>query len=108
MDRARETGAYLLDQLKTFMGKYPFVGDVRGTGLFLGIELVRDQESLEPAGMEAAYIIERLREMKILAGTDGPHNNVLKIRPPMTFDRFNADILADRLSAVLANMPFES
>jgi 4-aminobutyrate aminotransferase-like enzyme/Ser/Thr protein kinase RdoA (MazF antagonist) len=108
MDHARETGAYLLDQLKTFMGKYPFVGDVRGSGLFLGIELVRDQESLEPAGMEAAYIIERLREMKILAGTDGPHNNVLKIRPPMTFDRFNADILADRLSAVLANMPFES
>jgi 4-aminobutyrate aminotransferase-like enzyme/Ser/Thr protein kinase RdoA (MazF antagonist) len=108
MEHARETGAYLLEQLKTFTAKYPVVGDVRGSGLFMGIELVRDPLSLEPAGAEAAYIIERLREMRILAGTDGPYNNVLKIRPPMVFDRYNADILVRRLSYILENLPFGS
>ena len=108
LEHARETGSYLLEQLKTLKDKYPVVGDVRGSGLFLGMELVRDPLKLEPAGMEAAYIIERLKEMKILAGTDGPYNNVLKIRPPMVFDRYNADILVERLSAILENLPFGS
>ncbi|MBS0012246.1 MAG: aminotransferase class III-fold pyridoxal phosphate-dependent enzyme, partial [Bacteroidales bacterium] len=108
MKHAHETGSYLLDKLRTFKGKYPLVGDLRGSGLFLGIELVRDHDSLEPAGEEASYIAERMRERRILLGTDGPYNNVLKIRPPMPFDRENAEILADRLSDIFENDPLIS
>ncbi|HDZ41583.1 MAG TPA: aminotransferase class III-fold pyridoxal phosphate-dependent enzyme [Bacteroidetes bacterium] len=100
MEHAHETGTCLLGMLRPFMDRYPLVGDVRGSGLFLGIELVRNRDSLEPAGVEASYVRERLKEMKILTGTDGPHNNVLKIRPPMPFDEENADILVDRLSEI--------
>ncbi|MEA1886855.1 MAG: aminotransferase class III-fold pyridoxal phosphate-dependent enzyme [Bacteroidota bacterium] len=101
MEHALQTGSYLLDLLSPFKDRYPLVGDVRGSGLFLGIELVRDNDTLEPAGEEASYIKERMKEMRILLGTDGPFNNVLKIRPPMPFNKANAEILAERLSKVL-------
>jgi len=105
MEHAQKTGSYLLDLLRPFKHRYPLVGDVRGSGLFLGVELVRDHGSLEPAGKEASYIKERMKGMKILLGTDGPYNNVLKIRPPMPFDKGNAEILADRLSKVFEDDP---
>lgn len=101
MTHAAETGSYLIELLKPLMQKYDLVGDVRGSGLFLGVELVRDRKTLEPAGSEASYIKEKLRDMKILVGTDGPFNNVLKIRPPMPFSKRNAEILADRLTKAL-------
>lgn len=101
MEHALHTGSYLLDLIRPFKERYPLVGDVRGSGLFLGVELVRDSDTLEPAGEEAYYIKERMREMRILLGTDGPYNNVLKIRPPMPFNKANAEILAARLSMVL-------
>jgi 4-aminobutyrate aminotransferase-like enzyme len=66
--------------------------------LFLGVELVRD---LEPATLDASRIVNRLREHGILIGTDGPHHNVLKIRPPMPFDETNADLVVTTLSNVL-------
>jgi len=103
MEHARETGSYLLDRLNPFTERFPLVGDIRGSGLFLGIELVRNRENLEPAGKEASYIKERLRDMRILVGTDGPYGNVLKIRPPMPFDKENADVLVDRLSDIFEN-----
>ena len=100
MKHAHETGTYLLKMLKPLSEIHPLIGDIRGSGLFLGMELVRNHETLEPAGREASYIKERLRDMKILIGTDGPYDNVLKIRPPMPFNEENAEILADRLSKV--------
>ncbi len=103
MDHARETGSYLLELLKPFTKRFPLVGDIRGSGLFFGIELVRNPENLEPAGNEASYIKERLRDMKILIGTEGPYGSVLKIRPPMPFNKENADILVDRLSDIFDN-----
>lgn len=81
------------------------MGDVRGAGLFVGVELVRDRSTLEPATREAAYVKERLREERILLGTDGPFDNVLKIRPPMVFGRDDADRLADALSRILEEDP---
>ena len=101
MRHAHETGTYLINLLKPLKKEYPLIGDIRGAGLFLGVELVRDKETLEPAGTEAQWIKEKLREMKILIGTDGPYNNVLKIRPPMPFGNTDADILADRFRRVL-------
>jgi 4-aminobutyrate aminotransferase-like enzyme len=83
----------MLAGLRPFVNKYTLVGDVRGSGLFLGVELVRNRESLEPAAEEASFIVNRLRDHGILLGTDGPYHNVVKIRPPMPFDESNADFL---------------
>ncbi len=70
--------------------------------MFLGIELVRDRDTLEPATAEASFICNRLRDHGILIGTDGPYHNVLKIRPPLPFDRSNADSLVSTLAKILA------
>jgi 4-aminobutyrate aminotransferase-like enzyme/Ser/Thr protein kinase RdoA (MazF antagonist) len=92
-EHARQVGERMLAGLKPFVEKYPFVGDVRGTGLFLGVELVRDRRTLEPAAEEASFVVNRMRDYGILLGTDGPFHNVVKIRPPMPFDESNADFL---------------
>jgi 4-aminobutyrate aminotransferase-like enzyme len=78
---------------------------VRGSGLFWGVELVRDRETLEPAGAEASFVANRMRERGILLGTDGPFHNVVKIRPPMPFTAEDADRLVDELDAALAKLP---
>ena len=70
-------------------------------GLFLGVELVCDQETLEPATIEAAYVADRMRERGILFGTDGLYHNVVKIRPPMPFDEVNADFLVATMDRIL-------
>ena len=98
---ARRTGERLVAALRPFVDRHELVGDVRGSGLFLGVELVRDRVSLEPAGAEASYVVDRMREEGILLGTDGPYHNVLKIRPPMPFDAGNADRLVETLDRVL-------
>jgi 4-aminobutyrate aminotransferase-like enzyme len=68
----------------------------------LGVELVRDRETLEPATEEAAYVMNRMREHGILLGTDGPYHNVVKIRPPMPFDEENAELMVDVMGKVLS------
>jgi 4-aminobutyrate aminotransferase-like enzyme/Ser/Thr protein kinase RdoA (MazF antagonist) len=98
---ALHVGEYLLAQLRPLVEQHPIVGDVRGSGLFIGIELVRDRESLEPATQEASMVVNRLRDEGILIGTDGPFHNVLKIRPPMPFTEGDADVLAAALRKVL-------
>ena len=100
-EHARQVGERMLASLRPFVERYPIVGDVRGSGLFLGVELVRDREMLEPAAEEAAYVMNRMREHGVLLGTDGPYHNVLKIRPPMPFDKGNADLLIQTLENVL-------
>ena len=104
-EHARVIGDELLTKLRGLANRYPIVGDVRGSGLFLGIELVRDRETLEPAGEEASFIANRMRERGVLLGTDGPYHNVVKIRPPMPFDSDNADILVAALDDSLAELP---
>lgn len=94
---ARKVGEHLLQGLRPMVDKYAIVGDVRGSGLFLGLELVRNRQTLEPADTEAAYVVNRLREQGILLGTDGPWHNVVKIRPPMPFSEADADRLVDVL-----------
>jgi 4-aminobutyrate aminotransferase-like enzyme len=77
---------------------------VRGTGLFLGVELVKDRETLAPAGAEADYIVNRMCEEGVLIGTEGPANNVLKIRPPMPFDEGDGEFLVSVLEQVLREL----
>ena len=73
----------------------------RAAGLFVGIELVLDRQTLEPAPEQAAYIANRMRERGILLSTDGPFHNVLKIKPPMVFTKENADFLLGTLDEIL-------
>jgi 4-aminobutyrate aminotransferase-like enzyme/Ser/Thr protein kinase RdoA (MazF antagonist) len=96
-------GERMLGGLRAFAERYEIVGDVRGSGLFLGVELVRDRETREPAGEEASFVVNRMRETGILLGTDGPYHNVVKIRPPMPFDAADADRLVESFERILAD-----
>ena len=101
-ENARVVGNHLLEGLEQLKARHPIVGDVRGAGLFIGIELVRDQDTLEPADTEATYVTDRMRDNGILISTDGPLHNVLKIKPPLVFTEDNADHLAQSLDLILA------
>ena len=101
--RALRTGQRMLEGLKSLKDKSLLVGDVRGSGLFLGIELVLDRVSLAPAPREAAYLVECMRDQGILMGTDGPYHNVVKIRPPMPFSEADADLLVSTMADILRN-----
>jgi 4-aminobutyrate aminotransferase-like enzyme len=94
----------LLEGLRRLMDHYAIVGDVRGSGLFLGVELVRDHQTLEPASEEASFISNRFRERGILLGTDGTFHNVIKIRPPMPFSETDADLLVATMNRILAEV----
>ncbi len=96
-----EIGNYLLEHLRLLVNKHAIVGDVRGSGLFLGMELVRDRETLEPADAEASYIANRMREHGILLGTDGPHHNVVKMRGPLPFSKDDAGFFLGVLNKIL-------
>ncbi|MCG8458920.1 MAG: aminotransferase class III-fold pyridoxal phosphate-dependent enzyme [Holophagales bacterium] len=98
---ALEVGEHLLAGLRHLGERYPLIGEVRGLGLFLGVELVRDRATLEPAASEAAYVADRMRDHRILISTDGPWHNVLKIKPPLVFDREDADHLITTLDRIL-------
>jgi len=99
---AERVGEHLLRRLRPLVQKHPVVGDVRGSGLFLGIELVQNRETLEPAAQAAADVVNRMRGAGVLIGTEGPLHNVLKIRPPMPFTESDADELAEALNVALA------
>ena len=100
-ENAGRVGKRLLDGLKGLMGKYPLIGDVRGLGLYIGVELVVDRRTLEPASAHADYIINRMRDHGILISTDGPLENVLKIKPPIVFSEKNADAVVNALDKIL-------
>ena len=101
-EHALNVGHHILEGLLPLIDQFPIVGDVRGSGLFIGMELVRDLNTLEPAREEASFVINRLRQHGILVGIDGPHHNVVKIRPPMPFNLQNAEFLLDTIKKVLS------
>ncbi len=100
-DNAHQVGNYLLTKLRALTKTSGLVGEVRGLGLFIGIEFVKGHDSLEPAAAEASYIVERMKSLGVLLSTDGPLHNVIKIKPPMVFSKENADTLANTLAEVL-------
>jgi 4-aminobutyrate aminotransferase-like enzyme/Ser/Thr protein kinase RdoA (MazF antagonist) len=99
---ALTVGTQWLRDLRDLQAKHQLVGDVRGLGLFLGIDLVTDRETRAPATRQASYVVNRLREEGILAGTDGPHHNVLKLRPPLCFTHAHATQFTSALDSILA------
>lgn len=96
-----EVGAYLGQGLQELARQNPLIGNVRGKGLFYGVELVKDPVTREPAAHEALEVRERLRNNGVLLSTSGTLDNVLKIRPPMVFSKANADELLDKLKQAL-------
>jgi 4-aminobutyrate aminotransferase-like enzyme len=99
---ALEVGDYLLAGLKGVAQRFKRVGDVRGKGLYIGVELVTDRKSKKPDRAAATRIVDMLRERNVLVGIAGPYGNVLKIRPPLCFGRDHADRLVMALSQSLA------
>lgn len=97
-EKALKVGNYLKKALKQLSKKYPIIGDVRGSGLFLGFELV--DKDLNPLPEKTDYLANRMKSYKILMSVDGPQHNVLKIKPPMVFNLEHADELVRRLEKV--------
>ena len=104
MENARVVGAYLMDGLRQIGNRHVQIGDVRGSGLFVGLELVRDREFREPAPEIASRMINGLRDHGILIGAAGPYGSTLKIRPPLCFTRENADMVVSACDAVLGDV----
>ena len=98
---AFETGAYFKDSLLALMSTYELIGDVRGYGLFLGIEFIEDRSTLTPATVKTKAIVEDMKNRGIMLSTDGPYNNVIKIKPPLVFNRRNVDRVVSTLDEVL-------
>ena len=98
---AADVGTAFLAGLTALQREHALIGDVRGLGLFVGVELVLDRETLEPAGEHASYIANRMRDHGIFISTDGPMHNVLKLKPPMPFSRTDAGRVVVLLDNIL-------
>ena len=94
-------GGYLIEKLKQLEAKYDLIGEVRGRGLMLGIELVSDRASKTPAATECAEIWNRCKDLGLLLGKGGLFGNVLRIKPPMCITKADADFMHDVLDEVL-------
>jgi hypothetical protein len=98
---ALTVGTQWMQELRELQAKHALIGDVRGLGLFLGIDLVTDRETRPPATRQASFVVNRLREEGVLAGTDGPHHNVIKLRPPLCFSQADAATFTSALDRIL-------
>lgn len=103
IENARIVGAHLLEGLGALARRHPLIGDVRGEGLCIGVELVRHDAADSPATSAAALVVNGLRERHILISSSGPGGNVLKIRPPLPFSCANADQLLEALDDTLSD-----
>ena len=101
---AKAVGDILIEGFKKLMEKHTIIGDVRGHGLFVGIELVKDRKTKEPAIPEIDTIVEKMKERGFLLSTDGPLHNVVKLKPPMVFSKENAEELVKSLDEVLSDL----
>ncbi|WP_322514189.1 aminotransferase class III-fold pyridoxal phosphate-dependent enzyme [Rhodopseudomonas palustris] len=102
--RARDVGAYIQDGMRQLAEKYPAIGDVRGAGLFIGVELVSDMATKSPDAATTTKLVNGLRERRILISASRPGANVLKIRPPLVFSPENADTLFEGMEDVFKSL----
>ncbi|XP_004411299.1 PREDICTED: ethanolamine-phosphate phospho-lyase isoform X1 [Odobenus rosmarus divergens] len=98
---ATRVGDYLTELLNKQKAKHTLIGDIRGIGLFIGIDLVKDRQKRTPATDEAQHVIYKMKEKRVLLSADGPHRNVLKIKPPMCFTEEDAKFMVDKLDEIL-------
>jgi 4-aminobutyrate aminotransferase-like enzyme len=98
---AAQVGAHLKTRLQALQDKHPIIGTVHGVGLYLGVEMVRDRESLEPAVEETSAICNRMLELGVVIQPTGDQMNILKTKPPLCIDTEAADFYVDALDRVL-------
>jgi len=98
---ALRVGDHLKSRLEELQQKHPLIGDVRGLGLMLGVELVADRQSKEPAKAETAELVELAKERNLLLGKGGLYGNVIRLKPPMCITKDDADYIADCMDDVL-------
>jgi 4-aminobutyrate aminotransferase-like enzyme len=98
---AQKSGTYLANSLRQLRARHPLISEIRGAGLFVGVELRRGGATGEPASTETARIVNLLRERRVLLSSSGPQANVLKIRPPLVFGIEHADLLVEKLDETL-------
>ncbi|MDU8357783.1 aminotransferase [Pseudomonas syringae group sp. J309-1] len=103
-DNAETVGGHFKARLQALIDIHPLVGAVHGMGFYLGVELVRDRQSLEPATEETTYLCDRLRDLGIFMQPTGDYLNILKIKPPMCTTRQSVDFFVDSVSKVLAEL----
>jgi 4-aminobutyrate aminotransferase-like enzyme len=101
---ALQVGSYLREKLAALGQRHALVGEVRGAGLFIGLELVTDRTTNAPATAQAQKVVNALRQRQVLLSATGPNTNILKIRPPLVFTQAHADLLVERLDEVLTNL----
>ena len=104
MQNAQRTGGYLVKLLGQLQARHPLIAEIRGAGLFVGVELRHGGPTGAPATAEAARVVNLLRERRVLISSAGPHGNVLKIRPPLVFGTEHADLLVETLDQALAEV----
>ncbi|WP_256831230.1 aminotransferase [Pseudomonas sp. Pse1] len=100
-ENAQVVGGYFKERLEALIERHPLVGAVHGSGFYLGVELIRNRETLEPATEETTLLCDRLRELGIFMQPTGDYLNILKIKPPMVTSRQSVDFFVDMLSKVL-------
>ena len=99
-ENALSIGKYLKEEIKSLANKYDLIGDVRGKGLFIAVEMISNYD-MTPASEAASSIVQQLKESGVLTNTIGPYSNILKLRPPMIFSRENSDYFLDRFDSIL-------
>ncbi|MFG1931027.1 aminotransferase [Mycobacterium sp. NPDC048908] len=100
-ENAARVGAHLKARLQALQDKHPIIGTVHGIGLYLGVEMVRDRSTLEPAVQETSAICDRMLELGVIIQPTGDHQNILKTKPPLCIDVEGADFYVDTLDRVL-------
>ncbi len=100
-ENALKTGEYLLHGLNSIQNKYDIIGDIRGSGLFIGIELIKDMDNMIPAVEEADIVVNAMQKKGILISSDGSDHNVLKIKPPLVFNKKNANYFLESFEAIM-------
>jgi 4-aminobutyrate aminotransferase-like enzyme len=103
LENAQRVGSYVISGIRALQKRHPIIGDVRGKGMFFAAEMVTDPHTRQPAGAQTKAMVNAMRERGVLISRIGPHDNILKIRPPMPFSTQNADLLLATLDTVLSN-----
>ncbi|MBZ9603148.1 aspartate aminotransferase family protein [Phyllobacterium chamaecytisi] len=104
MENALQTGAFLLENMQAMAGSFERILEARGTGLFLGLEFVKDRDTCTPDGDLALKVVNTLREKRVLISASSPEGHVLKIRPPLPFNKSHAEMFLQRLGEVLSSV----
>ena len=107
-NHAKIIGEYFINSLNKIKLKFPkLIAEVRGRGLFLGIDLIKNQNNIPDAKL-ATFVVNKMREHGILLSTDGPYHNVIKIKPPMTFNKENVDLVCYKLINIFENLTIKN